>query len=177
MYARYLMRSFPAYFLTGALLSALIWVQVAALRYNRGLEEAVETVRVASSKKADIARDTGEIDARIGEVDGLLRGVSESASDVELLLMGADRVKAAFHGDTLHISEIRRGEGEVALPVELAFQFDGYYGLLRRLDYLESGAFPFFRFSALSFSKSASDTALCTINGELVVPGGETIRW
>jgi hypothetical protein len=64
------------------------------------------------------------------------------------------------------------GDSEVALPIELTFAFDGYYSILRRLDYLENRMFPFFRFNSLSFSKAPSSTALCTITGELVMPAG-----
>lgn len=172
MYGRYLMKPLLLYLATGVLMSLLFWINVTTMKYSRGLEDMMDMVQVVGSKKAQIQKDTQRINGRIREFDSLLPGLLAGSSDRELLLLGVDRIEASSKGDSLLITEIREGDSEVALPIELTFAFDGYHGLLRRLDYLESGMFPFFRFNSLSYTKAPSDTALCTITGELVMPAG-----
>jgi hypothetical protein len=172
MYGQYLMKPLLLYLAIGSLMSLLLWVNVTVVKHGRGLEAMMDTVRVVGEKKAQIQKDTEQISARIREFDGLLPGLPAGSSDRELLLLGVDGLESDFPGDSLLITDIREGDSEVALPIELTFAFDGYYGLLHRLDYLEGRMFPFFRFNSLSFSKVPSDSALCTITGELIMPSG-----
>jgi hypothetical protein len=172
MYGQHLMKPLLVYLGVSALMSLLLWGNVAVMKYGSGLEGMMDTVRVVGEKKAQIQKDTEQINARIREFDGLLPGLPAGSSDRELLLLGVDGIESDFPGDSLLVTEISEGDSEVALPIELTFAFDGYYGLLRRLDYLEGRMFPFFRFGSLSFSKVPSDSALCTITGELIMPAG-----
>ncbi|GBE00497.1 hypothetical protein BMS3Abin07_02548 [bacterium BMS3Abin07] len=176
MYNLYIRRKIVLYLVTGIICSILIGANITVIKYNTALSEMMVEMKIIEVRRLQIERDVKEMNSRIRQIDRMMPVLHDKSTGRGFLLRAADDIRNRFAGDKLILTDMRGGITRVSLPVQIKFDFDSYYKLLKRFDYLEGETFPFFRFRTFSFVRSPSGKATCLIKGELVMPAGGSVR-
>lgn len=170
MYGQYMAHKLPLYLITGILCSIFLGANVILMKNNKSLEAVTEQMGMLDLRKMQMKKDTHEVALRVKTLQGMRPERFRDTSGDEFILKAVDDIRRKMKEDVLVVTTMNRGISDMSLQIEYSFNFDTYPQLLRRLNDLDTMAFPFFRFKSFSFQKDQPDRALCRILGEMVMP-------
>lgn len=169
MYSAFLLKRLPLYLGTGLICALLFSINLWLVGKNETLAETIDSMQMLTGKEARVREQTKQLAGLRADLRKSLSERPARQTAREQLLFGMDAARNAGDGVSISLGDLVARNGEMAFPFEASFAYGGYSALLRRVDGLENGSFPFFRFSSFSFKKEGGSET-CRISGELLAP-------